>query len=86
VIAAADVASTSITADFVIGAVLVVIGGVLAFDVKGISATLLRNSAISTPWTRRFSDPSRPNTFRVIGWIFFCFGIFTLVATLIHVA
>ena len=63
-----------------IGSGLVVLGAVLALNIKGISSAMLRNSSGFTPWGRRRQQPIRPNPVRLIGGFFLIFGLIALIS------
>ena len=60
-----------------IGIFLVVLGGVLALDVKRASTGMLKShwGERPVPW---------PNPYRVVGWFFFCVGIADLAVQIYH--
>lgn len=59
---------------------LVVLGAVLAFDVKGISSTLVRNSSGFTPWGKKRQQWGLPNPGRLVGVFLFIGGVITLIS------
>jgi hypothetical protein len=75
----------SATADFVIGSIAVLLGGLLALDVKKISTTLTANSTGFTPWGKRRGGPPRPDPLRIVGWMFLLAGVIVLIVGLVRV-
>jgi hypothetical protein len=59
---------------------LLVLGAALAFNIKGISSVMLRNSSGFTPWGRKRQRPLRPNPARLVGVFFLIFGLIALIS------
>jgi hypothetical protein len=58
----------------------VVLGAVLALNIKGISSAMLRNSSGFTPWGRRRQQPIRPDPVRLVGGFFLIVGLIALIS------
>jgi hypothetical protein len=66
-----------------ISALMTVIGGVLAFDVRGIATSLHEQNSGFTPWGKRLKAAGAPNPGKVVGWVFFTIGAPLLLLSLI---
>lgn len=77
--------NASPTADLVIGAIAILLGGTLVADVRNISATLRKNSTGFTPWGRRIAGRG-PNPVRIVGFGFLVCGLITLGLGLVRAA
>ena len=59
---------------------LMVVGAVLALNVKGISSAILRDSSGFTPWAKKRQDPISPNPVRLVGGFFVIGGLIALIS------
>ena len=55
-----------------------VIGGIMAFDIRGIATRQHKNNSEFTPWGKALHTSQWPNPYRIVGWIFFLVGSFML--------
>jgi hypothetical protein len=55
-----------------------VMGGVMAFDVRGFATRQHENNSEFTPWGKALHTSQWANPCRIVGWIFFLFEAFML--------
>jgi hypothetical protein len=70
---------------YFIMAVLVILGAVLAFDVRGISTRIREDSPLLFPGSRWMRD-RLPNPARIVGWIFFVPGMLMMILLVVFEA
>lgn len=78
--------SASPSADLIIGVTLIIIGCVLAANLKEISTALFRNGTGFTPWGRRREGWQGPNPVRVVGFCFLAGGLFAVIHGIVRIA
>jgi hypothetical protein len=82
--AASQIPVASLQARLVIALVFVVLGVVLAFDVKDAASRLHRANSGFTPWGKKLADRFGSSPVRIIGAFFLIGGIAALISVAVN--
>jgi hypothetical protein len=81
---ASQPAVASVQARLVLAGLFIVLGTVLAFDVRGLASRLHRANSGFTPWGRKLVDRIPFNPARVVGAVFLAGGLVALVSVALN--
>lgn len=82
--AAEAVKVASLDSRIILACGLVIMGSLLAFDVRGISTKIRRDSSGFTPWGKKRDGWKGPNPARAVGAFFLLGGIVALVSVALN--